>query len=159
MRYVRFVTALALILITSRALAATPPLSTQADAAAFPAAKARIEQELRDGKTYSELSRTEKEEVLSALQRIEEVLRAGTPVKNLSDKAKAALVTDQEFVNTVLTRARADSRLVCKQERRTGSHRPAPRCRTVAQLRREREHNQEQLRRVQKSPLRPPGDG
>lgn len=157
MRHLLFATAVALILAAGPAFAAkNPPLSTQADPSAFPAAKAKIEKELQDGKTYSELTRTQKDEVLAALERIEATLSSGTPVKDMADKDKVALVNDQEFVNTVLTRAREDSRLVCTQERKTGSHRLTPRCRTVAELKRDRELNQEQLRRVQKSHMRAP---
>lgn len=163
MRHVLFATAVALLFSASPTFAASAkaaPLSTQADASAFPAAKARIEKELQDGKTYSELTRSEREEVMAALDRIEAVLsKADGPVKDMADKDKIALVNDQEFVNTVLTKAREDSRLVCKQERKTGSHRLTPRCRTVAELRRERDLNQEQMRRVQKSHMRAPAGG
>jgi hypothetical protein len=54
---------------------------------------------------------------------------------------------DQEVVNTLLTQARADSRLVCDRSRPTGSHRRQTKCQTVAERRRRMESDQDHLQR------------
>jgi hypothetical protein len=158
MRLVLSATLVALCLVAAPVFAASAPLSTKADASSFPSAKARIEKDLKDGKTYSELTARQKEDVVDALERIEAILEGAPSVESLSTDDKLQLVNDQEFVNTVLTKAADDSRLICKQERKTGSHRMAPRCRTMAQIRKDREDAQEIARRSNLSNLRPPAE-
>jgi hypothetical protein len=145
MRLVLPATLLALCFAAAPALADSAPL-VKTEPAQFPSAKAQIVKDLKDGKTYAELTRTQREEVLAALDRIEAILDGTAEVSELDDKDKVQLINDQEFVNTTLTQAAEDSRLVCKSVRKTGSHRLTPSCRTVAEIRRERESSQEALR-------------
>ena len=126
------------------------------DPASFGAQRAEIENSFRTD-AYSELTRTQREQVTEALDRIEALLRGVRAVSELEEKQRIQLFNDQDYVNTTLTKARADSRTICRRETRVGSHRPTTRCNTVAEIRRERESSQSDLREHQRSHMRPPG--
>lgn len=114
----------------------------------FSKQKQQLVRALDDGKTYSEISRADRGQVVDALGRIEQRLSpVADDVSALDDTARVAVFNDQELVNTILTQARADSQLICEQTRRTGSHMRKPRCQTVAERRRRMEGDQEMLRR------------
>lgn len=136
---------------------AESPAGVAADVSTFADSKAQIEDDLRKGERYSELTRHQREDVVAALERMERLLEGITAVSELRPQDRAALLNDQELVNTILTAAEEDSRLICKRVVRTGSHRPSTQCRTVGERRRERENSQEGMRRVQKSHLSPRG--
>jgi hypothetical protein len=146
MRAILLAAAVSLCLAAAPALGASKATTIKADPSVFPSAKAQIEKDLADGKTYSELTATKKREVLAALERIEDVLAEAPSVEALPTEAKVKLINDQEFVNTVLTQVREDSRLICRQESKTGSHRRMPKCQTLAERRRELENSQDALR-------------
>lgn len=130
----------------------------RADPSEFPVLRKQIEKALK-GDDYSELTRTQREEVIAALDRMQATLSGVDSVQHLAPADKTQLFNDQELVNTVLTKAAADSRTVCRQQVRTGSHRHNQVCRTVAEIRREREEAQRQLGKLQGPSMRPPGDG
>lgn len=157
MRLTLFATVVALFLAAAPALADSAPL-IKAELSEFPSAKAQIEKDLKEGKRYSELTRTQREDVIAALERIEDALAGISAVSELSDADKAKLMTDQEWVNVLLTKAADDSRLICRQERKTGSHRPTTQCRTLAQIKRDQESAKDVGRRYQKSHMRNPGN-
>ena len=119
-----------------------------ADIAAFPALRADIEKDLK-GDDYNELTRTQREDVIAALDRMETVLAGVDSIQSLDIDDRTQLFNDQELVNTVLTKARADSRTICRKEVRTGSHRLNQNCRTVAEIRRDRDESQQSLGRIQ----------
>jgi hypothetical protein len=124
----------------------------QADPTGFAAQRAEIEKSMASDK-YTELTRTQREEVDAALDRMEEILVSIESVDDLEHDQKEQLFNDQELVNNVLTQAREDSRMVCKKQQRTGSHRLNNYCRTVGEIRRERENSQDSLRRMQRITL------
>lgn len=106
----------------------------------------KIEEKLADGESYSEIKDRDREQVQGALKRIASALtRAGT-VDALDEKEKAAVFNDQELINNILTQAGEDSRLVCRREKRVGSHRVTTQCTTVGQRRREADESQKALR-------------
>lgn len=156
MRLILLATLIALCFAAAPALAdSVPPVKP--DLSQFPAAKAQIEKDLAEGKRYSELTRTQREDVLAALERIEKTIAGVASVTELNEARKAQLFTDQELVNALLTKAADDSRLICRQERKTGSHRPTTQCRTLAEMRRQREDAVTIGQRVQRPPrLRQP---
>lgn len=132
-----FVPALAGLLATSQALAAPaakPPLDLSQDSAGVLTQIGQIRQELGDGKTYSEIAPGKKDEVLNALARITTAVE-GAGSGRLPPDAQVAAFNDQETVNTILTVAREDSRLICKRERATGSTMMTSQCMTVAKRR------------------------
>lgn len=98
-----------------------------------------IQSALADGKTYAEISQDDRSKVMLALNRIGGALERAGSVQQLKGAQKMQVFNDQELVNTVLTRAAADSRMVCKRERPIGSNRIVSQCMTVAQRNRQRE--------------------
>ncbi len=112
----------------------------------FEAQKQQIEQALQDGKLYSEIAPVDREAVRGALARITALLSKAGDVSHLDAEQKIAVFNDQERINTILSKAASDSRLVCKREVKTGSHRATTQCMTVAERERAREHAQDELR-------------
>lgn len=96
---------------------------------------------------YSELSSAKRNEVQMALGRIKATLDEYPDQAAIPENRKVALFNDQEMVNTVLMRAKEDSRMICKRERVVGSNRLTSRCMTVAERRRLREEAQDSLTR------------
>ena len=131
------------LFVASLSLAAATEVA-KVDPDSFREHRARIEAALKTD-AYSELTRTQRLEVLAALDRMERVLSEVTSVQELSDARKAQLFNDQEMVRTVLTKAADDSRMLCRTEQRTGSHRLHSHCSTVGERRRERENSQRML--------------
>ena len=146
----------ALLLVAGLSTASAKEM-IRADPSDFPALRKEIEKDIKsDG--YSELTRTQREEVVAALDRMEETLAGVESVQSLSDSKKTQLFNDQELVNTVLTRAEADSRTICRKEQRTGSHRLNQNCRTVGEIRRTREDAKLQLMKNQTIRRAAPGE-
>ena len=106
----------------------------------------RIMNDLQGGEVYSEISAENRMRVVDALGRIDALLGKGGHA-SLPDKDKIEVFNDQELVNTVLSKAREDSRLVCTREKKVGSHRTTNSCKTVAERRRDMEESQNSLRR------------
>lgn len=113
----------------------------------FAEQRAEIEQDLADGKTYAEISRQDRADVREALDRISRELEGVDSVDELAEPAKVTVFNEQERINTILTQARDDSRMVCDHSRPTGSHRRVTKCQTVAERRRRMEADQDHLQR------------
>lgn len=107
------------------------------------------------GETYSEISSVDRQSVADALQRMEALIGAEPDTSRLKEADKVQLFNDQELVNTVLTKARADSRVVCKREMAMGSHRTVSQCLTVAERRRIREQSTDFLKENQRNYSKP----
>ena len=122
----------------------------------FAAQRAQIEQDLADGKTYAEITQSDRTKVRESLHRISGMLEGVESIDALSDEARVRVFNDQEQINQILTMAEADSRLVCTSEAKTGSRRKVTTCETVAERNRRRELDQENQREMQKGrmPLR-----
>lgn len=103
--------------------------------AGFDAQREQVLTDLADGETYAEISAEDRAQVLQALDRMERILAGRQPGAVRPDE-RAALLTEQEKVNVILTGARRDSRLVCTRERPVGTRMPTTVCRTVAERRR-----------------------
>lgn len=119
----------------------------------FEEQRTAILKDLDGGKVYSEITPKERGDVKDALNRISGALQAPSGVNGLTEEDKARVFNDQELVNSILTRAGEDSRLVCTREKKTGSHRPTTQCLTVAERRRMADSGQD-LMRQQKILLR-----
>ncbi len=112
---------------------------------AFAEQRSKVETDLADGVTYVEISAENREKVLRALERIQhEVSRAGS-LDALSPDAKVTVFNEQEVVNTILTKARDDSRVICRRETTVGTRFKRGSCNTVAELARRREATQDGL--------------
>ncbi len=112
----------------------------------FEAQRNAIIKALGDGKTYSEISPDDRQRVTTSLDRIAGLLGGVQDVDQLAVEARVEVFNEQELVNTLLTEAREDSRLVCTREKKVGSHRTTTMCRTVAERRRDMEQSQGALR-------------
>ena len=119
----------------------------------FEKQKEKILADLAEGKVYAEISQTDRIEVRNALNRIGDSLQRAGGVDQLSSDDKVKVINDQELVNTILTRAGEDSRLVCTREKKVGSHRVTTQCQTVAQRRRMREESQQELGKNFRQPI------
>ena len=137
-----------LLVLPAVALAADAPVAV--DEGSFQAQRQKIEKDLADGETYAEISADDKAAVQQALARMADRLSRAGSVDALPADDKVALFNDQEKVNTILTQAGEDSRMVCERIQKTGSHRRENRCETVAERRRRRDNDQEVLQRNQR---------
>jgi len=111
---------------------------------------ARIEVELKDGETYSELKQDERTRVNDALARMRAAVEQYPARDSMPEPVQTQVFNDQQVVNTVLTQAREDSRLICRRERIVGSNRPQTSCMTVAERNRKREESDNQLQQAQR---------
>lgn len=107
--------------------------------ASFSEQRAAINKALGDGETYSEMQPDDVRAVQVSLDRIDRMLGTSQSVDQLDPATRVEVFNEQEKVNTLLTNAHRESRLVCRREKPTGSHRPTTLCLTVAERRRQRE--------------------
>lgn len=112
----------------------------------FESQRAAILQALDDGKTYSEIAPQERATVEASLSRIFRLLDGVHHVDELHEADKVEVFNEQEKINTRLTQAHRDSRVICRREKPTGSHRPVNMCATVAQRERATDASQDMLR-------------
>lgn len=110
---------------------------------------ARIERAMAS-EHYSELGPEDKGKVRAAIDRIR--IKAGDQqtVAQLAPQVRTEVVNDQEIINTLLSQAHADSRMVCRRERTTGSNRMQRVCMTVAQQREATERGRNALENAQR---------
>ena len=130
----------------SQASAGKPKLELDVEKSAFAEQKRDIIVKLSDGKTYSEISSNDKGAVTAALDRMEVKINGAGGVEGLTMEQKVEVFNDQEVVNNLLTKARKDSRLVCKRETTVSSRIPSTQCRTVAERKRSYEEAQSLIR-------------
>ncbi len=131
------------------ALANTP---VAVDAGDFAAQRANIEKGLADGKTYAEISASDRSKVRESLDRMAAMLEGGKTPETLPADQKVDLYNSQETVNTILAQAAADSRMVCTREVATGSHRKVTTCATAAERARRRQQDQDAMSKSQRAP-------
>jgi hypothetical protein len=135
-----------LLAVPAAAFAAEPEVDVVAKP--FAAQRAAIEAGLSDGKTYAEISPADRRTVTTALERMTSLLAGAQDPASLDDDTRIALFNEQEVVNTILTRAREDSRVVCRKRAPIGTRFAKGSCETVAEARRAREASQDELRRT-----------
>jgi hypothetical protein len=133
MKYV--LAAIAVLLLPLTALGETAKLSALDQ---FEKQKATILQDIKDDTVYSEISHKDANIVRDALNRMSENLQGVSDLSEMTVDQRAALYNDQELVNTVLTMAENDSRMVCRRRGRLGTNFKTTICETVAE-RRERQ--------------------
>lgn len=141
--------AVALMVMANTALASDEevfergkPLAAQID---------RIEAQLGDGETYSELAPEKRSEVRETLARLRGVIERYPDQASVPEEAKVKQFNDQARVNLLLTKAREDSRMVCKREKLTGSNRTTTQCMTVAQRERAKAQAQKDMSNAQRT--------
>lgn len=102
--------------------------------------------ELEPGGRYGHLPETSRRDAREALLRMQRRIDAAGGADRLSKKARIAVFNDQELVNGILTGADPKDRLVCRHERRTGSHLEQGACLTVAERQQATEHARDAFR-------------
>lgn len=107
----------------------------------------RILTDLETGEKYSEISQQDQRDVRSALDRIALEIDSAGSIGALGSDRRLRVFNDQELINTILTRAGEDSRLVCKREKSVSTRLPSTQCLTVAQRRKLREEAQDHMRK------------
>ncbi len=110
----------------------------------------KVEAALAD-ENYSELSNEDKFTVQQALGRIKLKTDTVQTINQLNPQAKTEVFNEQEVINTLLTKARADSRMVCRREKSVGSNFPTSVCMTVAERRRRADEDRNSLERQQRN--------
>lgn len=105
----------------------------------------QIREELGSEK-YAEISSDDRRTVLGLLDRMEVSVQRTGGIDSMPEQQKVDLFNNQEKVNAILTQAAEDSRMVCRREQTTGSHRKTTVCLTAGERRRIRESTQDQLR-------------
>ncbi|MEN5042085.1 hypothetical protein ABE424_17990 [Stenotrophomonas sp. TWI1149] len=110
----------------------------------------KIEADLSDGETYSEITLDQRSRVREALGRMRGIVERNGSEASLSAANRSELFNDQHVVHTVLTQAREDSRLICRRERVVGSNMPQTQCMTVAQRERVKNTSQSSMDRAQR---------
>lgn len=131
------ITMVAMLLgLSAAAQAASEKPVVQMDRQAPVAEQVRQVEKALDNGEYAEISADDRAQVRQSLERI--TLRMGDrqTAQELPSAVQNEVFNDQERINTILTRAHADSRLVCQHTRTTGSNMPKSRCLTVAERRR-----------------------
>lgn len=119
-----------------------------------------LESEIATGERYREIVGEDREAVMAALDRMAANLANVQSLNELDAEAKLAVFNDQELINNILTRAAADSRLICKRETPTGSRMPTNICKSVAQRRREHDAARDMMTGAQqRSTIKPPSGG
>jgi hypothetical protein len=133
------------MLVASGAMAADGKGNPDAGPSEFEAQMNSIQEALDDGGTYGEISATERREVLAALARIRTALGPSGDASQLTERQKLRVFNDQELINNILTSADEDSRLVCRREKKTGTHLASNQCLTVAERQRAADHARDTL--------------
>jgi len=119
---------------------------------------ANIERHIKEGITFSELTGSDLRKVHASLKTFARM------AKELDDTASSLEISpqlwaEQDKVNAMLNRAQIDSVFECYSTQTTGSHFIVRKCRTVAQLRRMRERDQDSFRRRVENKLDAPRNG
>lgn len=110
----------------------------------------KIEADLNGGETYSEITVDQRSRVRQALGHMRGIIERSGSEATLSAANRNELFNDQQVVNTVLTQAREDSRLICRRERVVGSNMPQTQCMTVAQRERIKNTSQSSMDQAQR---------
>ncbi len=101
----------------------------------------------RDSATraYDALSRAERDQLGAALSELRAALNGKVAMSDLDQSGKAAVNSAHATVVALVAKA-DDGRLVCTRKKKMGTNLATRECRTVAQIREERERTQSQRR-------------
>ena len=107
-----------------------------------------------NGDKYQEITQDDRHKVMEALGRIDSHLsqQGVTQIDRLPQEVAVAVFNDQNLINSILTQAAADSRLICRREKTIGSNFPQNNCLTVAERRRQKDQAQDDVVRLQRTP-------
>ena len=106
---------------------------------------------MRGNGRYSVISNSDRNAVEANLDKIASLLEQRGSVANLTDREQVVVNNAQEEANALLTENDGD-RLVCRYEKKTGTHFREKVCNTVSELARMRDDNQREFRRITPPP-------
>lgn len=109
------------------------------DPVVFAQQRQALEREISTGERYRSIAPADRRQVMDALQRMQANLDGKASLSQLNEKERLAVFNDQELINSLLTQAAADSRLICTSETPVGTRLPKRTCKTVGERRLERE--------------------
>jgi hypothetical protein len=132
-------------LFAAPAFAAKSAPAVSADPLGFDEQRAAVEAEMKPGGHFAEIGKDERLQVNEAFDRMQALLAGKSSMDELRQDDRVALINDQELVNALLTKAKTDSRMVCKREKRVGSHRLTSTCRSAAEWKRASEQSREDI--------------
>lgn len=142
MKKTLLVAGVAAVVALAPAFAVGQPIDLQSEA---PAAQFDDIRKALNTEDYAEITATDRRTVLELIDRMERQI-GEREVGDLSDEHKARLFNWQDEANMILVGAAEDSRLVCRRQGTVGTRFKTTHCETVAERRRVREANQQQLR-------------
>lgn len=112
---------------------------TTSNPKAIVADQQRLQRELAEGaQRYSELSSRDRRQIADDQARVFELLAGKESLDELPKDARIEAFNALQSINAILAKAE-EKRMVCKSERSTGSNLSRTRCRSVGQMREERE--------------------
>lgn len=118
---------------------------------AFAKQAAAVRAAMRGNGRYSLISNADRNAVEASLDKIARLLEQRGSVANLTDREQVVVNNAQEQANALLTDNDGD-RLVCRYEKKTGTHFREKVCNTVSELARMRDDNQREFRRITPPP-------
>lgn len=127
------------------------------DPALFAEQRRALEREIATSERYRGIMAADRRSVVEALDRMERNLSGISSISQLNTTQRMNVFNDQELINTLLTQAAADSRLVCTKETPVGTRLAKRVCKTVGERRIEREAAREVLRDSSRLPIRDTG--
>ncbi|HEY2346087.1 MAG TPA: hypothetical protein VGH80_09400 [Xanthomonadaceae bacterium] len=123
----------------------------------FSAFDAQVKTDFQQGTRYKEISPVDQDKVMKTLAKMEDRWQKTDVDGKLNTNDTVEMANDQEIVTTILHHAAADSRLICNREVPMGTNIAVNICRTIAQIKREQNGSQNELRDMQKLPQAPQG--
>lgn len=105
---------------------------------------AAVRKEMGDEGRYREVSAADRSMVEAELSKIEGLLQSKGSANKLNDSEQVELVNAQEHINALLTK-NDGNRLICSQEKRTGSNFKIKTCMTAFQREERRRKSQQGL--------------
>ncbi|MEO8669680.1 MAG: hypothetical protein ABI411_00120 [Tahibacter sp.] len=124
--------------------------------AQFELQSAAVRAQLKAGGHYEFVNAAERGTIERRLYEIGAIIARHTDPAQFTDKDKADLLVAQEDVNAILTK-NDGRRLVCERRAPTGSHLGQDKCRTVADIERERRETRKNVGDRQRQPSTPSG--
>lgn len=110
----------------------------------FAAQAATVRKEMGEDGRYREVSSSDRSMVEAELNKIEGLLQSKGSTDKLNDSEQVELVNSQEHINALLTK-NDGNRLICTQEKRTGSNFKVKSCMTAFEREERRRKSQQGL--------------
>ena len=115
--------------------------------------RVRLEREMRTSEKYAGLTADDFERVKVSLDKMGALLEGVVSIDDMPYDKRVELFNEQETINTVLTQANENNRLICERQQRTGSHMTRTQCISVRDRELARERGKDVLRDALRRPI------